>query len=398
MRVLLVTTGSRGDVEPFAALAEAMAAVGLTPTLAAPARFRALTAHPDVHFVGLDDSALDLQESLAHGGFTSALSGVSKAKKAVTRFLTDVAGLAEYSTDAIVYHPKTLAAPSLAEYHKVPSIAAQLLPLYQPTSAFPAPVLSRRLPNCANRTSWHLVPLIERPWRSVLRRLRVETLGLTTPVPTISQQVREHGSLNAWSEHLLPRPKEWPPHAAPIGFWYRATAERPSQRVVDFVNDGDPPIYVGFGSMMARESARMGTVVRDALRMAGRRAIVATGAGAIHLRDAADILVVDQVDHGWLFPRVSAVVHHGGVGTVGAAMRAGVPQVIRPFIGDQSFWSRRVEEIGIGTSVARPTPDALARAILAAEDLRHKARVIGEQTRSERGLTTAIDRIVAMQQ
>lgn len=112
--------------------------------------------------------------------------------------------------------------------------------------------------------------------------------------------------------------------------------------------------------------------------------------------EGSGILVVDQVDHGWLFPRMSAVVHDGGVGTVGAAMRAGVPQVIRPFIGDQQFWARRVEEVGLGTSLQRFTPEILAAEILAAEKCGPRARVVAEQTRSESGLASAIARITEL--
>src|SRR5690606_16355151 len=112
------------------------------------------------------------------------------------------------------------------------------------------------------------------------------------------------------------------------------------QELLDFLDAGPAPVHVGFGSMLTRNPAALGTAVREGLRRAGTRGVVATGAGAIELDSSDDILVLDQAPHDWLLPRMSATVHHGGVGTVAAALTSGIPQVVKPFLGDQPFWGQ----------------------------------------------------------
>lgn len=394
MRVLLISAGSRGDVDPFVALACGLKQAGHFPTLAAPARFHTLAQAQGIAFIGLDNSLFELQEGLARRGTFAALAGATKAKPALRKFLLDVAGLAEHATDYIVYHPKTLAAPLVAEKQGVPSIAAQLVPLYQPTRAFPAPVLAQKLPRWLHGPSWRLVVAIEAPWRGLMRDIH-HRLGLTTPRIGLAERIADGGALNAWSSRLLPAPADWPAGSEPLGFW-RLPADgdaQPPQVLADFLAAGPAPVYIGFGSMLNRDSARLGRHIRDGLRRAGSRGVVATGAGAIEIETSDDILVLEHAPHQWLFPRVKTVVHHGGIGTVAAALGAGVPQVIKPFLGDQPFWARRLHEVQAGIPLDTLTPDSFARGISAAEGLTQTARSIAQEMACESGVSTAIERI-----
>ncbi|WP_167132879.1 glycosyltransferase [Paramicrobacterium chengjingii] len=395
MDALLVTTGSRGDVEPFVALARGLADAGHSPTLAAPARFRALAEAHDVAFFAVDDSLFELQDTLAHKGTFAALTGAARAKSALKLFLADVADLASDANDVVVYHPKTLASPLVAERLGVPSIAVQLIPLYQPTTAFPSPLLSVPVPRAMNRVSWRLSSAIEAPWRGMLRTLHRDRLGLSTPVVGIADRVAADGALNAWSSHLLPAPADWPASAAPLGFWrLPASSESPAPKLVEFLNDGEPPVYVGFGSMVSKHPDAVGAAIRDALRRIGRRGVVVTGAGAVELEGDDSILVLDHVSHDWLLPRTAVAVHHGGVGTVGAALSAGVPQVIRPFLGDQQFWAKRVVEIGAGVRLRQLTAESLVEAIVAAESCAPRARAHADSIRGNTdGVAQAVGRI-----
>jgi vancomycin aglycone glucosyltransferase len=121
-------------------------------------------------------------------------------------------------------------------------------------------------------------------------------------------------------------------------------------RVESFVRAGSPPVYVGFGSMVAKPSYDLGQCVVRAARLAGRRVIVAGGWASIDkgLSESDDVLAVAEAPHGKLLPLVAAAVHHGGAGTTTAAFRAGIPQVIVPHVLDQFYWARRVELLGIG--------------------------------------------------
>ena len=394
MKVLLITTGSRGDVEPFLALACGLRERGHLPTLAGPARFNELAAGRAVEFHSLDDSVFDLQDDLMKRGSLGALTGAAKAKTAFERFLIDVASLADHPTDVVVYHPKTLAAPMVAESQGRPAIAAQLIPLYQPTTAFPAPILPARIPRWFNRPSWATVSAIEMPWRKMLRRLRNESFRLDgAPIP-MTEQIRRNGALNAWSPQLLPAPVEWQLDAAPLGFWrLPESGWSPPAALLDFLESGDPPIYIGFGSMVDKRSDMFGITIVEGLRKARRRGVVATGSGAVRLSASDDVFVLDQAPHHWLLPRVSAVVHHGGVGTLAAALHAGVPQVIKPFLGDQHFWARRASDLGVAVRLGRLTPDTLAAAITTASSLAPRARTLSRSINSDRGTEAAIARL-----
>src|SRR5207248_7957003 len=126
----------------------------------------------------------------------------------------------------------------------------------------------------------------------------------------------------------------------------------PPPALVDFLADGPAPVYVGFGSMAPADAERLTAVALDALARADRRAVLLAGWAGLGRAAGSDrVLVVDAIPHDWLFPRMSALVHHGGAGTTASGLRAGVPAVVVPFFGDQPFWGDRVWRLGVG---ARP--------------------------------------------
>ena len=150
--------------------------------------------------------------------------------------------------------------------------------------------------------------------------------------------------------------------------------------------------------MAGRGARRTADVVAEAVGRAGVRAVVATGWGGIAPEvESRDVLVIDQAPHDWLFPQMAAVVHHGGGGTTGAALAAGRPQVVCPFVADQPHWAARMHAIGVAPSPLRQqdlTADRLTtRLIHTVGDpgVRERAEVLGERIRSENGVRTAVD-------
>ncbi|MBF8190349.1 glycosyltransferase family 1 protein [Nonomuraea sp. K274] len=394
MKVLIVTTGSRGDVQPFVALARGLTAAGHEATLAAPRRFGALVEPYQVDFAPLDDSVFAVQDEVAGKGTRAAITAVRKVKPLMRAWLDDLATLRDRPADIVVYAPKTLGAPHLADRMGVASLAALTVPLYQPTSHFALPIVPVRLPRTLNKLSWHVAAAVEAPWRGMVRTWRAQALGLPGRAPGFTQRVAEGGVLNAWSPRLLPVPPDWPPSAEPLGF-LPLPAEpgwRPPERLTRFLEEGEPPIYVGFGSVVTKDAGTLTATVLEALRLTGRRGVLATGWGA--LRDAElreDVLVMDAVPHEWLLPRTALAVHHGGVGTVAAAMRAGIAQVVRPFLGDQPFWARRVHALGIAAPpLTKLTPHSLAEAIEQADARAEAARELGRRVRAEDGVAAAV--------
>jgi UDP:flavonoid glycosyltransferase YjiC (YdhE family) len=256
-------------------------------------------------------------------------------------------------------------------------------------------------------------------WRLLLQpmnKARREVLDLPPMSPNwLYEQLRKQAipMLYYFSPTVLPRPVDWNERNQLTGYWYLEDPLgalpnwRPSAELVKFLATGQPSIYVGFGSMHSRRSMQMTKIVLTTLEKTKQRAVLATGWGgigeAICDRDLPEnIFVLDYVPHDWLFPQLSAVVHHGGAGTMAAAVRAGIPAVIIPFFGDQPFWGQRFYELGVTPAPIphkRLAVERLARAIhLATSDeaIHTRMQVLSERIREEHGVRRAIEIITAV--
>jgi sterol 3beta-glucosyltransferase len=215
------------------------------------------------------------------------------------------------------------------------------------------------------------------------------------------QRDRAVSHLNLFSEHVIPRPKDWPACAEILGYCFldAPTSWQPPRRLVDFLAAGTTPIYVGFGSMTGMQPERLAQLTRDALRASKLRAVIGMGWGGLAgFEGSDDVLVIDDVPHDWLFPRVAAVVHHCGAGTTAAALRAGKPSVAVPLFADQPVWARTLHKLGAAPApVPKRKLDAhrLAGAIKqVTQDRSYTARAdaIGALVRAEAGPARAANR------
>ncbi len=184
------------------------------------------------------------------------------------------------------------------------------------------------------------------------------------------------------------------------GYWFleHPGGWKPPRELVDFLESGSPPVYVGFGSMNKTDPEELTDIVLRALERTGRRGVLVTGWGGISNSALPDtVFAVDEVPHDWLFKRVEAAVHHGGAGTTAASLRAGIPTIVVPFFADQPFWGRRVAELGVGPepiprrslTVGRLT-NAIQRAT-ADGDMKSKAAALGQRIRAENGTERAAE-------
>jgi UDP:flavonoid glycosyltransferase YjiC (YdhE family) len=198
----------------------------------------------------------------------------------------------------------------------------------------------------------------------------------------------------AISPVVLPRPADWDSeHIHLPGYFFMDDhGYEPPETLHRFLEAGDPPICVTFGSMVNRESERITRAALDAVRSTGCRAIFLTGWGERQSERRQDsTLFMEAAPHDWLFSRCRAVVHHGGAGTTAAGLRAGVPSILIPHTADQPFWGSRVAAIGAGPKpipVKQLTSGALAAAIKQAdmEIIRRRAGEIGRLIRTENGV------------
>lgn len=415
-RLLLATFGSLGDVSPFIALGRALGSAGHDVTICTASRFERQVAEHDLSFAPTTDALLEHMHSdlgrTILGGEAGTIATIraglklnALAKPLNRQMMIDVWHAAEaIRPDMIVYHCKALAAPHVADKLRVPAIMANLQPMLAPTGAFPAP----GMPDLGwgrwyNRRTYDLVAMGYRAYRGLVNDFRRSVLGLPNVSGSTGLFRRPNGDaipmLHAFSEHVVPHPDDWPAHALTTGYWFleRPGDWQPPTALERFLDDGDPPVYVGFGSLAGRDPEALGALVVAALRMAGARGILAKGWGGLAADcGSADIHLLDQAPHDWLFPKVAAVVHHGGAGTTAAGLRAGRPSVICPFFGDQPFWAARVHALGAGPKPLprrRLTAARLAERITAATsdpDIALAAKRLSHAIRSEDGAAKAV--------
>lgn len=418
MKVLILTYGSRGDVQPYVALGLGLKARGHEVVLATSERFRDFVETHSLRYGHVSDDLLAIIDTDEGKDLLEKGSSLYQVVKSSIRLSRQVAPLQrammgetwdvarDFRPDIIVYHSKAGAAPHIAEKLGVPCVLATPIPMFVPTQAFRFIVFPNwKFGGWYNKASYRLILfLTNRVWARYIRDFRA-SVGLARLKSHDMRQMPDGSDipiLHGHSEAVLPRPDDWPATAHVTGYWFldRKVGWTPPREVTAFLDAGPPPVYVGFGSMSGRDPERLARTVVEALQSTGLRGIIATGWGGLKVDDLPEtILKIDQVPHEWLFPRVAAVVHHGGAGTTAAGLRAGKPSVIVPFFGDQPFWGSLVHKIGAGPKPirrSRLTAEALASALREAtgsKALIATAARIGERIRSEDGVANAVSLI-----
>lgn len=402
-RILILTAGSQGDVQPYIALGIGLQQAGFEVLLATDPSFSSFVTSHALDFAPIHAPFAQLVQTEAG---KAALAGKSFSSKQIMPMLRHMMNDAwevsqHYQPDAVVYHPKPLAGYHLADKFGVPGFLAMALPAYSPTEAFANPVFGGgNYGGWLNKLSYTLffkAALL--PYRRLINTWRQEKLGL----PPFRDENTLHGRaiprLYGYSRHVAPVPSDWDSISFVTGYWFLHSAPdwEPPADLEAFLAQGSPPVYIGFGSMAAQDSAQTAQLVIEAVRQAGQRAILATGWGGLSPSEMpTNVYALQSAPHDWLFPRCAAVVHHGGAGTTGAGLRAGKPTVICPFFGDQPFWGRRVWELGVGT---RPIPQKqltinklrqAIEAVAADSQMHHRAEALGNKIRAEKGVAQAV--------
>lgn len=424
MRVACVVAGSRGDAQPFIALARACAEVGMQPVLLTHREHAGLAQRWDVPFREMPGDPRAILASPAGQELLRTRDPI--------RVLTRLRGLADDlfdqaaaaleveldDCDAVIFSTLAVAAYHVAELLELPRMWGVLQPVTA-TSAWPSLLLptglgpsadswvkrwvNRRSHSVADALTWTLfgpattayrrrVGLPDRSWRE--QRTDVDQ---SLPV------------LGGWSQVLAPRPADWPSHVHVTGAWQLSEAQAVlPEAVKSFLAAGPPPVYAGLGSATVGDTEVVTRVFVDAARLNGQRLILSSGwAGLGEGLSAADddVLVVGELPHAALFPQCAAVVHHAGAGTTHTALAAGVPAVPLPFWGDQPFWAQRSSATGAAVA---PVPHghwtvarlAAAMARATGEPWRRRrtqalAQLVGQEPGSAGAATHAADYFMA---
>ncbi|MEO8051379.1 MAG: glycosyltransferase [Acidobacteriota bacterium] len=407
MRISIHTLGTRGDVQPYLALAMEFMKRGHEVQLAAPVQFERMIGERGVRFAPLPGDFLALLDSPQGKAAVSGGQGFSAGFKLLKYVRPLMLGLMNAEWEAakvfmpgvIVAHPKSVAAPHMAEALSCPFILASPVPGLTPTSAFPSPLLPFDNLGPLNRASHKLaVNATNILFGKTIRKWRTTTLGLSDRLSGNGTA----GTLYAYSRHLLPVPADWGDEVLVSGYWFLPHDEwQPPPELAAFLEDGDPPVYVGFGSMPAIDRFKTGEIFLEALAKTGKRGLLASGGGALGAQKLpSNVRLISEAPHDWLFPKVAAVIHHGGAGTTAASLRAGKPTSICPFFGDQPFWAKRVAKLGLGPPALNRkslSADSVVAAIRFMEDsqVRHRAEDIARKIGQEDGVAGAADFIEA---
>lgn len=408
MHFTILAYGSRGDVQPYIALGAGLQRAGHSVRLAAPEPFGAFVAQHGLDFAPLAGDSATLSRELVDRAGLNPIRAIAAMGGYVLplalRVLAQTRGACR-DADAIIHSFLMVnAGHEIARERGVPDFFAQPFPVFAGTSAFAALMLPPSRFGAYNRLTHDFSTWIF--WnasRVMYGRLRCKHPDL----PPLSGWLFDAKDrlpppiLFGFSPLVIPRPADWHEDIHVTGYWFldAASGWEPPADLARFLEAGPPPVYIGFGSMVTAEAGKLTRIAVEGLRRAGQRGVILGGWSGVGsgLIDQQDILVIDKAPHDWLFPRMAAIVHHGGAGTTAAALRSGVPALVAPFTADQPFWGQRVYNLGVGPKPiprSRLTADRLAEAISGMvynRLMRERAAALGEKIRAEDGVGRAVE-------
>ncbi|KAF2201677.1 UDP-glucose:sterol glycosyltransferase [Delitschia confertaspora ATCC 74209] len=416
LTIVCLTIGSRGDVQPYIALCKELLKEGHRPRIATHAEFEPWVRKHGIDFAPVDGDPAELMRiCVEHGMFT-----YSFMKEANTKFrgwLDDVcssAWMACQGADVLIESPSAMAGIHIAEALEIPYFRAFTMP-WTRTRAYPHAftVLEKKMGGGYNSITYITFDTIF--WAAIsgqINRWRRETLGLPkTSLKKMQQNLRPF--LYNFSPSVVPPPLDWPDWIRVTGYWFLDESQNwvPPLDLVEFIerarHDNKKLVYVGFGSIVIEDPAALTKTVVESVLKADVRCVLSKGWSdrlEKSTKDAAkpevplppEIFQISAAPHDWLFKQMDAAVHHGGSGTTGASLRAGIPTVIKPFFGDQYFFAQRVEDLGVGIWMRKVNTSVFSRALWEATNSQRliiKAKVLGEKIRKDKGVQVAIQTI-----
>ena len=412
MLIAMIASGSRGDVQPYVALGKGLVEAGHEVHIATHEDYKNLVEENGLKLFPVEGAISAIIEGqtmrglIEGGNFLAMMAEMGKLAKTGALHLARAAMAASRGSDLILagMGGDTIGI-AVAEKLGLPFMPAYLVP-FTPTRAFGS-VLTTVLPisgGAVNLLTHQIAKqLMWQGFRSADKVARCEVIGLPPasffgPDPDVGG--RKLPRLYGYSPSVLPSPPDWGENNLVTGYWFLDTDQnwQPPQDLSDFLDAGPSPVYIGFGSLSSQDPQATTDLILKAIKIAGVRAVLFSGTDALARVALPDsVFMTSGVPHAWLFPRVAAVVHHGGVGTTAAGMRAGVPAMIVPFFGDQPFWGKRVAELEVGpVPVPRKklTAETLAagiQTVVSNDDMKRKAAQLGEKIRAEDGVGRAVE-------
>jgi UDP:flavonoid glycosyltransferase YjiC (YdhE family) len=403
-RLTILALGSRGDVQPYVALGRALHEAGYRVRIVTYESFHSMVAAQGLDFHPVPGDAQALTQLAARSGlnhtrnpFVLMRAIMHSFGSIIEDYITTFSAEVLHDSDAILNQlPAGLFGRDLAEKLRVPHIALSVIPLMR-TAAFPSVLLGTRSHGAwGNRLSYDFsANLVWIMFRSAISRFRAR-LGLgraSLLFPGFDRPL-----INGFSPRVVPPPADWGAGVYTVGYWVLdESGWESSAELLRFLEAGAPPVFIGFGSMIAPDAEGMTRTLLQAVQQTGVRAVLGhgwAGIGEGHLPDT--VYRLDYAPYRWLFPRMAAVVHHGGSGTTGLALASGVPSMVVAFTADQPYWGQRTAALGAGLPplsaqhlAAEPLAAAL-HTLTTDPQLRQRAAHLGTQLQQEDGLAAAV--------
>lgn len=352
MRIVLVTYGSRGDVQPMIALALALRAKGHEITLVAPPENKQWAESLRCPFQSIGSDMMDYV-----GGFEKkdSFKWMHDTKQ---RWINEidmqfrVLPKVVANADLILSSSLIFSLASIAEVKGIAYRDISLCPQWLRSAHHPVPFVGlHTFPKWYNRFTWDCSKFADRFLFLDNINHHRKRLGLK-PVQEVLEHITGRHAIVATDPAISTVPKDVAvPFIRQTGYMHLSQPRRTVPELEDFLRAGPPPVYAGFGSMSAKDQQQIAAAVIKAARSAGRRVVIAktwNGSAAQRFNSGEDIFFIDSYPHLDLFPRMAAVIHHGGAGTTATAAVSGVPQIIVPYILDQFYWGHHIYRSGLG--------------------------------------------------
>ncbi|KAF2232796.1 glycosyltransferase family 1 protein [Viridothelium virens] len=416
LRITCLTIGSRGDVQPYIALCKGLLKEGHKPKIATHAEFEPWVRKHGIDFAPVEGDPAELMRICVENGMFT----ISFFKEATSKFrgwldsLFTSSWKACQNSDLLIESPSAMGGIHIAEALGIPYWRAFTMP-WTRTRAYPHAfaVPERKMGGAYNYMSYLLFDNVF--WKAIagqVNRWRKTELGL--PSTSLEKlQPNKIPFLYNFSPSVVVPPLDYSDWIRVTGYWFLDEGDdwKPPSDLTDFIakarKDGKKLIYVGFGSIVVEDPKALTKTVVDSVIKADVRCILSKGwSDRLGKKDSSatapevplpeSIFQIKSAPHDWLFRQIDAAAHHGGAGTTGASLRAGIPTIIKPFFGDQFFFGSRVEDLGVGICMRKVNTSVFARAMWEATHSQRmivKARLLGESIRKEDGVGTAIQAI-----
>lgn len=415
MNITCLTIGSRGDVQPYIALCQGLMKDGHTTKIATHEEFRDWIESYGIQFapVGGDPAEL-MQLCVEYGMFTVEFLRVTTSRmRGWLDGLLESAWNACQGSDLLIESPSAMAGIHIAEALGIPYFRAFTMP-WTRTRAYPHAfaVPEHKMGGAYNYFSYVIIDNVF--WKSTagqINRWRKRMLNL--PRTNLDKlQVNKVPFLYNFSPTVVAPPLDYSDWIRVTGYWFldqNLDDWSPPKDLVEFIEkarkDSKKIVYVGFGSVTVADPVALTNTVVESVLKSDVRCILSkgwsdrlskTGSSDPEVPLPPEIHLIKSCPHEWLFKEVDAACHHGGAGTTGASLRAGIPTIIKPFFGDQFFFGNRVEDLGVGVCIKKMNTTVFSKALWTVtrnERIMLKAQNLGEQIRQENGVENAIQAI-----